>query len=167
MFILTFLVVFRAFKNSIEQRRSLGKFTELCGWYCVTCTHGITDLQTLLEVCRSYAGPHDIVYNTTKTVCICWPGQNNHRVGSQQESRSEMRNLALSRNFVTYIGHFMTADCRDDKDIEKQFRRQNSVGNMLVRKSHLHPLRQKSNCSSHIATSLWICSLASFIPELY
>ena len=28
----------------------------------------------------------------------------------------------------------MTADCRDDKDIEKQFRRQNAVGHMLVRK---------------------------------
>ena len=28
----------------------------------------ITALQTLLEVCRAYAGPHDIVYNSTKTV---------------------------------------------------------------------------------------------------
>ena len=27
-----------------------------------------TALQTLLEVCRAYVGPHDIVYNTTKTV---------------------------------------------------------------------------------------------------
>ena len=32
--------------------------------------HTVTALQTLLEVCRSYAGPHDIVYNTTKTVCM-------------------------------------------------------------------------------------------------
>ena len=30
----------------------------------------VTALQTLLEVCRAYAGPHDIVYNTTKTVCM-------------------------------------------------------------------------------------------------
>ena len=29
-----------------------------------------TALQTLLEVCSAYAGPHDIVYNTTKTVCM-------------------------------------------------------------------------------------------------
>ena len=28
----------------------------------------------------------------------------------------------------------MTADCRGDKGIEKQIRRQNAVGNMLVRK---------------------------------
>ena len=30
----------------------------------------VTALQMLLVVCRSYAGSHDIVYNTTKTVCI-------------------------------------------------------------------------------------------------
>ena len=30
----------------------------------------VTALQTLLEVCRTYDGPHDIVYNTTKTVCM-------------------------------------------------------------------------------------------------
>ena len=30
----------------------------------------VTALQTLLELCRTYAGPNDIVYNTTKTVCM-------------------------------------------------------------------------------------------------
>ena len=50
-----------------------------------------------------------------------------------------------------YLGHIMTADCRDDKDIKKQFRRKNAVSNMLVR-TRLPLLRQKSNCSSHIVT---------------
>ena len=30
----------------------------------------VTALQTLLEVCHAYAGPNDIVCNTTKTVCM-------------------------------------------------------------------------------------------------
>ena len=30
----------------------------------------VTALQTLLEVCRAYAAPHDIVYKTMKTVCM-------------------------------------------------------------------------------------------------
>ena len=30
----------------------------------------VTALQTLLEVRRAYAGPLDIVYNTTKIVCM-------------------------------------------------------------------------------------------------
>ena len=34
----------------------------------------------------------------------------------------------------------MTADCRDDKDTKKQFRRQNAVGNMLVRKFSFAPI---------------------------
>ena len=50
-------------------------------------------------------------------------------------TRLMLRNEELSivdefRNLL----HVMTADCRDDKDIEIQFRRQNAVGTMLVRK---------------------------------
>ena len=37
----------------------------------------------------------------------------------------------------------MTVDCRDDQDIEKQFRRQNAVGNMLVRKFSFAPTGAK------------------------
>ena len=42
-----------------------------------------------------------------------------------------------------YLGHVMTADCRDHKDIKKQFRRQNAVGNMLVRKFSFAPIEAK------------------------
>ena len=38
--------------------------------YMVLLAPTVTALQTLLEVCRAYAGPHDIVYNTTKTECM-------------------------------------------------------------------------------------------------
>ena len=37
----------------------------------------------------------------------------------------------------------MTADCRDDKDIKKQFGRQNTVGNMLERKFSFAPIEAK------------------------
>ena len=42
-----------------------------------------------------------------------------------------------------HLGHIMTADCRDDKDIIKQFRMQNAVGNMLVRKFSFAPIEAK------------------------
>ena len=48
----------------------------------------VTALQTLLEVCRAYAGPHDM---TQLKQYVCWCDQSNHRVSSQQESGSEMR----------------------------------------------------------------------------
>ena len=65
----------------------------------------VTALQTLLDKCRSYAGPHDIVYNTTKGVyaCICWSDQSNHKFGTQKELGSEMRNSALCRRVSLHM----------------------------------------------------------------
>ena len=66
-----------------------------------------------------------------------------------------------------YLGHIMTADCRDDKDIKKQFRRQNAVGSMLVRKFLFAPIEAKNPTVQVILLNhLWMCSLSSFIPEL-
>ena len=77
----------------------------------------VTALQTLLEVCRAYDAPHNIVYNTTKTVCmLVGPKQSQ----GQYSTRVRLRNKELC--FVQefrYLGHVMTADCRDDKDIKK------------------------------------------------
>ena len=53
----------------------------------------VTALQTLLEKCRAYAGPHDIVYNTTKTVCmLVRPKQSQ----GQFSTRVRLRNEELS-----------------------------------------------------------------------
>ena len=62
----------------------------------------VTALQTLLEVCYAYDGPHDIVYNTTKTVCIL--------VQPKQSQPNE--ELSFIEEF-RYQGHIMTADCTD------------------------------------------------------
>ena len=54
----------------------------------------VTALQTLSEECRACAELHDIVYNTTKTVCMLVRSKQSH-AGTEQESGSEMGNLAL------------------------------------------------------------------------
>ena len=98
----------------------------------------VTALQTLLEVCRAYAGPLDIVYNTTKTVCmLVRPKQSQGRYSTRVTLGNE--ELSFVQEF-RYLGHVMTADCRDDKDIKKQFRMQNAVGKMLVRKFSFAPI---------------------------
>ena len=92
-------------------------------------------------VCRAYAGPHDIVYNTTKTVCMLVRSKQSH---SRFSTRVRLGNEELI--FVEefrYLGYIIIADCRDDKDIKKQFRRQNAVGNMMVRKFTLAPIEAK------------------------
>ena len=61
----------------------------------------VTALQTLLELCCAYAGPHDIVYNTTKTVCMLVRRRQSQGQFSTRVSGSEIKYLALLRNFVT------------------------------------------------------------------
>ena len=53
----------------------------------------VTALQTLLEVCRAYAGPHDIVYNTTKTVCMLVRPKQSH---GRYSTRVRLGNEELS-----------------------------------------------------------------------
>ena len=100
----------------------------------------VTALQTSLEVCRAFALLHDIVYNTTKTVCmLVRPKQSQ----GQFSTRVRLGNEELS--FVEefrYLEHIMTADCRDDKDIKKQFRRQMQLAICWSGNSHLHLLRK-------------------------
>ena len=69
----------------------------------------VTALQTLMEVCCAYAGPHYIVYNTTKTVCmLVLPKQSQ----GQYSTRVRFGNEELS--FVEkfrYRRHVITEDC--------------------------------------------------------
>ena len=65
----------------------------------------------------------------------------------------------------------MTADCRDDNDIKKQFWRQNAVGNMLVRKFSFAPIEAKmqlfkSYCYPIYGCALWRHSFQNSIRKL-
>ena len=116
----------------------------------------VTPLQKLLEVYHAYAGPHDIVYNTTKTVCILVrPKQSQGRY-----SRVRLGNEELSYvDEFRYLRHIITADCRDDKDIAKQFRRQNAVGNMLVSMFSFAQMEAKIQLFKSYCYPIYECTL--------
>ena len=105
----------------------------------VLLTLTVTALQTLLEVCHAYARPHDIVFNTPKRVCILvQPNQSQGRYSTRVRLGSE--ELSFVEEFC-YLGHVMTADCRDD-NLKKK-----SIGKMQLAicwsgSSHLHLWRQ-------------------------
>ena len=70
-----------------------------------------------------------------------------------------------------YLGHVMTAYCRDDKDIKKQSWRQNIVGNVLVRKISFVPIQAKiqlfgSYCYPIYGCDLWRHSHQNSIRKL-
>ena len=85
------------------------------------------DLMTLYTTNSMYAGPPKAitrsVFNKTRV-----------RLGNWE--------LIFVKE-LRYLGQVMTADCRDDKDIKKQFMRQNAVGNMLVKKFSFAPIEAK------------------------
>ena len=65
----------------------------------------------------------------------------------------------------------MTADCRDDADIKKQFRRQNAVLNKLVRKFSFAPTETKIQffklyCYPIYGRALWRHSYQNSIRKL-
>ena len=60
--------------------------------------------------------------------------------------------LLINYSVDLITSNVTTADCRDDKDIKKQFRRQNAVGNMLVRKFSFAPIESKIQLFSHFVT---------------
>ena len=60
---------------------------------------------------------------------------------------------------VRYLGHVMTADCRDDTDIGKQFRRKNVVGNILVRKFSFSPTEAKIQLFKSYFYPIYGCAL--------
>ena len=96
-------------------------------------------------------------YTTQRKQYVSWSDQSNHRVYS---TRVRLRNEEFS--FVEafrYLGHVMTADCRDDNDINKQFIRHNAVGNMLVRKFSFEPIEAKIQLFKSYCHPIYGCAL--------
>ena len=146
----------------------LGKFTELCGRYGVTCTHGNCSSDTLggmSRICWTlwYCIQHNensMYAGLAKTITGSVPTR--VRLGKED--------LSFVEEF-RYLGHIMTADCRDDKYIKKQFRRQNAVGNMLVRKFSFASIEAKiqlfkSYCYPIYGCALWRHSYQNSIRKL-
>ena len=86
------------------------------------------------------------------------------------KSQAQKEELSFVEEFRN-LGYIMTADCRDDKDIKNQFRRQNTVVNMLVRKLFFAPIEAKiqlfkSYCYPIYGCVLWRHSYQNSIRKL-
>ena len=124
----------------------------------------VTALQTLLELCRAYAGPHDIVYNTTKTVCkLVRPKQSQGRYSTRVGLENEELNYVEE---LRYIGHMITADVEMIRILKiiqeaKCSWRYAGQGVLICTYGGKNQILQIA-----LLPNLRMCSLASFIPEL-
>ena len=110
-------------------------------------------LQFLLNLCDNYAQSHDIIYNITKSVCMCIQ-PSNHKIAFNPI-------VTLSGNALRYVdGHkylgvYVTTNFKDDINIRSQTCSIYSRGNMLI--------RNFSHCSEEVKCQLF----KSFCTSLY
>ena len=121
-----------------------------------------TWLQELLETCERYAAEHDIIFNTQKSVTLIRRSKMLKDADIQPFSLCG-KNLS-EVNEVKYLGHFITADGKDDKDMNRACRQLYAQGNSLIRKFHMCTDEVKiklfvTYCSQFYCAQLWLFSI--------
>ena len=92
----------------------------------------VTALQELIHICERYAVSHDIVYNAKKSkVMVMRKGRSAMSFDPPVQLNGD--NLQVE-NDVTYLGHVLTHDCSDSKDIKRQYRSLCARSNTTIRK---------------------------------
>ena len=101
--------------------------------------------QELLRICSQYGSDFDIKFNGKKSNVMI--------VRSKEDNKLSFPAFFLSGTVlkiceeVKYLGHYLTDDLSDDRDIQRQYRMMYAQANMLIRKF--------SMCSSSVKITLF------------
>ena len=115
-------------------------------------------LQRLLDVCGGFGLSHDVKYNASKSYVMCCRSRLLRDVRIPDFSIGGVPIAKVS--VVKYLGHFITDDLTDDKDIARQNRVLFCQGNMILRKFHMCTVEVKlalfrAHCTSMYCSHLW------------
>ena len=116
----------------------------------------------MLETCERYAAEHDIIFNTKKSVILIRR--------SKMLKGADIQPFALCGenldevNEVKYLGHYISADGKDDRDMNRACRQLYAQGNSLIRKFHMCTEEAKiklfvTYCSQFYCAQLWLFSI--------
>ena len=114
-------------------------------------------LQQLLRVCTQYGDDFDIKYNAKKSKIMI--------VRSRGDRQSTFPDFYLSGTAlsvcseITYLGHIMSNDLSDDKDIYRQRRKLYAQANMLCRRFSMCSLPVKISLFRAYCTPLYTAHL--------
>ncbi|XP_041986142.1 uncharacterized protein LOC121738255 [Aricia agestis] len=118
----------------------------------------IGGLRKLLRICEEYACRHGLKYNINKSQYMVF-----HAAGGRtpkQVPEILLNGIALSRvEEFKYLGHIVTVDLRDDKDIERERRALSKRANMLARRFARCSVEVKLTLFRAFCTSLYTCAL--------
>ena len=123
----------------------------------IVCPSAVA-LNDLLRVCEQFARDHYIVYNTTKSVCMCATPKG-YRGFVPPAIYLNNEKLSYVDSFY-YLGHIITSDISDDEDIKREIRSLSARGNALIRTFKFCNDEVKLNlfktyCYSFYCGSLW------------
>ena len=116
-------------------------------------------LQQLLRICSQYGTDFNIKYNAKKRVILI--------VRSKDDKRAVFPNFVLSNvnlvvcNETKYLGHYISDDLSDDKDIHRQRCKLYAQANMLMRKFHKCSIDVKVSLFKAYCTPLYTAHLWS------
>ena len=115
-------------------------------------------LQELLDSCEKYALEHDILFNTKKSVVMI---RRCKLLKSAYVQPFTLNNEVLNEvQEAKYLGHFLTADGKDERDMKRATRSLYAQGNSLIRKFHMCTEKVKirlftTYCSQIYCAHLW------------
>ena len=115
-------------------------------------------LQDLLNTCASYAENHDIKFNTSKSVVLI---RRNNLLKNAIVPKFRLCDAELTEvKEAKYLGHYIKADGKDDKDILNACGKLYAQGNSLIRKFHMCTEKVKiklfvTYCSQFYCAPLW------------
>ena len=114
-------------------------------------------LQQLLRVCSQYGADFDIKYNSKKSNIMI--------ARSREDNKLLVPDFLLSGAVlkvceeVKYLGHFITADLSDDRDIRRQYCMMYAQANMLKRKFSMCSLSVKTTLFKAFCTPMYTAHL--------
>ena len=115
-------------------------------------------LSQMMEICDEFAKDHLIIFNTKKTKCMLI---NSHRTPIWRTPVVKLSGKRL--DFVDefkYLGHIISSDLSDNKDIQNQNKKLCARGNFVIRKfkmcsNDIKCLLFKTFCYSIYGAALW------------
>ena len=116
-------------------------------------------MNSLLNICQGFARDHFITYSIAKTeAMLIKPRGMRDLVPPKLYLGSE--EIMYVDNFK-YLGHIITSDFTDDRDIERETRNLYIRGNTIVRKFHFLSIEVKCALFKAYCYNLYTCSLWS------
>ncbi|KAG7300756.1 hypothetical protein JYU34_015085 [Plutella xylostella] len=125
----------------------------------VLLSASVCGITKLLGICERYASSHGLKYNVSKSECMVF------RVGSKAPScvppiKLNGSPLKIVEQFK-YLGHVITADLKDNADIERERRALSVRANMIARRfarcsAEVKITLFRAYCSSFYTSSLWV-----------